>query len=316
MYQHVTAEERVAPVIPSERTETWLGIFGRIGAIVLRNPQAVIGFTILGVFVVMAVFAPLVAPYDPNATDALPSAPPASDHLLGTTSYGQDILSQLIWGARQTLIIAFVAGLAATLFSVLVGVSAAYLGGLVDHVLSLFTDIFLVIPALPLMIIIAAYAKGGGMWVLIFVIAVTGWSFGARQLRPQALSFRSRDFLESARVRGESSAYIIVFELLPNMVSLIVAIFLGAALYAVLAAAGLQFIGLGNVNELSWGTMLYWGENNEALLTGAPWWIIAPGACIALLGASIALINYAVDELANPALRGRRRKRARRPADS
>jgi peptide/nickel transport system permease protein len=260
----------------------------------------------------MAVFAPLIAPYNPHGTDFLPSATPSRDHLFGTTSYGQDILSQVIWGARQTLIIGGLAGLAATLLSVLVGVTAAYLGGIADHILSVFVDIFLVIPALPLMIIIAAYAKGGGMWVLIGVIAVTGWSFGARQIRPQALSLRNRDFLESARVRGESSFYIILFELLPNMISLTVAIFLGAALYAVLAAAGLQFIGLGNADEISWGTMLYWGENNEALMTGSPLWIMIPGGCIALLGASVALINYAVDELGNPSLRVARRKRGRR----
>ena len=113
-------------------------------------------------------------------------------------------------------------------------------------------------------------------------------------------------------MRGENSAYIILFEVLPNMVSLIVAIFLGAALYAILAAAGLQFIGLGNPNDMSWGTMLYWGENNEALMTGSPLWIVAPGTCIALLGAAVAFINYAVDELANPALRGARRKRAKK----
>lgn len=259
----------------------------------------------------MALFAPLIAPYNPTAQTFLPTLGPSSHHLLGTTNLGEDIFSQLVWGTRETLIIGAVAGGLATAVAVLVGVTAAYLGGIVDNVLSSITDIFLVIPALPLMIIIAAFAQGGGMWVLIAVIAVTGWSYGARQLRPEALSLRNRDFLESARVRGENSAYVILFEVLPNMTSLIVAIFLGAALYAVLAAAGLQFIGLGNPGDLSWGTMLYWGENNEALLSGSPLWIIAPGACIALLGAAVALINYAVDEIGNPALRAKRRKRVR-----
>jgi peptide/nickel transport system permease protein len=310
MYPEVALTEDTARVQSGPRAP-WLARPGRVLRLILSNRKATLGFLILGVFTVMAVFAPMIAPYDPNATDFLPTMPPSHDHLLGTTSQGQDIFSQLIWGSRQTLLIGGIAGLAATALSVLVGVTAAYLGGLVDHVLSLITDVFLVIPALPLMIVIAAYAQGSGMWVLIAVIAVTGWSFGARQIRPQALSLRNRDFLESARVRGENSAYIILFEVLPNMVSLIVAIFLGAALYAVLAAAGLQFIGLGNADEISWGTMLYWGENNEALLAGAPLWIMAPGACIALLGASVALINYAVDELANPALRTTRRKRGR-----
>lgn len=312
MYQHVTLEEQAVPVVPPRRTIPILGILQRIAAAISANRKAVLGVLILGVFVAMAIFAPLIAPYSPNDTNFPQTAPPSSAHLLGTNSYGEDIFSQLVWGARETLLIGGIAGLLATVLAVLIGVSAAYLGGMKDHVLSAVTDIFLVIPALPLMIIIAAYAKSGGMWVLIGVIAITGWSFGARQIRPQALSLRNRDFLESARVRGENSVYIILFEILPNMVSLIVAIFLGAALYAVLAAAGLQFIGLGNPADLSWGTMLYWAENNEALQSGAPWWIIAPGACIALLGASVALVNYAVDEIANPALRGARRKRGRR----
>jgi len=191
-----------------------------------------------------------------------------------------------------------------------VGVSAAYLGGLWNHVLNLFTDVFLVIPTLPLMIVVAAYAGSGGVAVLIAVIVITGWSYGARQLRSQALSLRNREFLEAARVRGERSLYIIVFEVLPNMTSLIVAIFLGAALYSVLAAAGLQFIGLGDPNDLSWGTMLYWAQANGALLAGSPIWVLAPGICIALLGAAFALLNYAFDELSNPALRPVRRKKA------
>lgn len=312
MYPNVVLEDGALPVTQSKRRAGWLGALGRMASVVITNRKAALGVLILAIFIAMAIFAPLLAPYNPRSTDFLPSAPPSHDHLLGTTSYGQDILSQLVWGARETLLIGGIAGLVATILAVLVGVSAAYLGGVADHVLSVFVDIFLVIPALPLMIIIAAYAKGGGMWVLIGVIVITGWSFGARQIRPQALSLRNRDFLEAARVRGENSAFIILFELLPNMISLTVAIFLGAALYAILAAAGLQFIGLGNPDEISWGTMLYWGENNEALMTGTAYWIIAPGACIALLGASVALVNYAVDELANPALRIRRRKRGRR----
>lgn len=307
----VFSQDTAKPPLPVRERSPWLGRIGRVASTISSNRKALAGVLILAVFTVMAIFAPLIAPYDPNAKIFLPSDTPSGAHLLGTTSFGQDIFSQVVWGARQTLIIGGVAGLLTTALAVLVGVTSAYLGGLVDHILSVFVDIFLVIPALPLMIIIAAYAQGGGQWVLIGVIVVTGWSFGARQIRPQALSLRNRDFLESARVRGENSAYVILFEVLPNMISLIVAIFLGAAIYAILSAAGLQFIGLGNPDEISWGTMLYWGENNEALMTGSPLWIVIPGGCIALLGASVALINYAVDELANPALRTTRRKRAR-----
>ena len=136
-----------------------------------------------------------------------------------------------------------------------------------------------------------------------------GWSYGARQLRSQTLSLRKRDFLEAARVRGERESYVIVHEILPTMTSLILASFLGAALYAVLFAAGLQFIGLGDPNSQSWGTMLYWAENNEALGAGMPYWAIMPGVCVALLGAAFALLNYAFDEISSPALRLRKLER-------
>ena len=161
------------------------------------------------------------------------------------------------------------------------------------------------------MIIVGTYLNNRGLLVLIAVIVITGWSYGARQLRSQALSLRNREFLEAARARGERSLYIIVFEVLPNMTSLIVAIFFGVALYAVLAAAGLQFIGLGDPNSLSWGTMLYWAQANGALLAGSPAWVLAPGLCIAALGAAFALINYAFDEISNPALRPRRARAGR-----
>jgi peptide/nickel transport system permease protein len=284
-------------------------VLANVGRAVLSNRKAMSGAVALTVFALVAVFAPVIAPYDPHALDFDPILGPSRAHLLGTTGNGQDIFSQLVWSTRESLLLAVAAGVMATVISVVVGVSAAYLGGASDHVLNLFTDVFLVIPTLPLMIVVAAYAKSGGVWVLIAVIVITGWSYGARQLRSQALSLRNREFLEAARVRGERSLYIIVFEVLPNMTSLIVAIFLGAALYAVLAAAGLQFIGLGDTNDLSWGTMLYWAEHNGALLAGSPLWVLAPGLCIAALGGAFALLNYAFDEISNPALRPIKKKR-------
>jgi len=264
------------------------GIAGTLASALLSNRKALAGAAVLAAFTLIAIFAPVISPYDPHALQFEPILGPSRAHLLGTTGNGQDIFSQLMWSTRESLLLAVVAGIMATVIAVVVGVSAAYLGGLWDHVLNLVTDVFLVIPTLPLMIVVAAYAASGGS---------------------QALSLRNREFLEAARVRGERSLYIILFEVLPNMTSLIVAIFLGAALYAVLAAAGLQFIGLGDTNALSWGTMLYWAQANGALLAGSPLWVLAPGICIALLGAAFALLNYAFDEIANPALRPVRRKR-------
>jgi len=172
--------------------------------------------------------------------------------------------------------------------------------------------VLLVIPLFPLLIVIAAYAHGEGTLVLITAITLTSWSYTARQLRSQALTLRNRDFLEAARVRGERKLYVIVMEVIPTMTSLIVASFLTNALYAVLLSSSLQFIGLGDPNTVSWGTTLYWAQNNAALQTGEPLWAIAPGFCIALLGAAFALLNYAFDEIGNPALRPvRRSKRVR-----
>jgi peptide/nickel transport system permease protein len=286
---------------------------GGLIAAVRSNRKAMVGVVLLLVFVVLAAVPQLFTSiHNPDAHQFDLGLPPSSEHWLGTTAFGQDIYAQLIYGTRETLVIAVVVGFFATTLSVLIGVSAAYLGGLADSSLSAMTDVFLVVPTFPLIIVIAAYAGKGNLGVIIGVLVITGWSYGARQLRAQALSLRNRDFLESARVRGERRSYIIVCEVLPTMTSLILATFLGTALYAVLTAAGLQFIGLGDSSSLSWGTMLHWAQNNGALQSGQPLWVVAPGLCIALLGASFALLNYAFDEISNPALRPIRRSRVKR----
>jgi peptide/nickel transport system permease protein len=281
----------------------------------LSSRKAVAGMVIFLIFCVLAIAPQLFTDVrQPNRLAFAPSLAPSGAHWLGTTSLGQDIWAQLVYGTRQSLVIALVAGFFATVLAVLIGVSAAYLGGLADDFLSLLTNLFLVLPTFPLIIVLATYAGRGTLLVILVVLVLTGWSYGANQLRAQTLSLRNRDFLEAARVRGERRSYIIVFEVLPTMTSLIVANFLGAALYSVLTAAGLQFLGLGDPNSNSWGTMLYWSQNQQALQTGMPLWSIAPGLCVALLGVSFALINYAFDEISNPALRPiRRRRRAHRP---
>jgi len=285
-------------------------------AAIRRSRKAQVGLVILLVFCIVAVVPGLFTSVrHPNALQFTPRLGPSGEHWLGTTSLGQDIWAQLVYGTRQSLVIAVVAGLFATVLSVLVGVTAAYLGGLPDDVLSMITSVFLVIPTFPLIIIFATYAGKSTLIVVLIVLVVTGWSYGANQMRAQMLSLRNREFLESARVRGERRTYIIFAEALPTMTSLIVAIFLGAALYSLLTAAGLQFIGLGDPDSSSWGTMLYWSESQSALQTGMPLWSIAPGLCVALLRVSFALINYAFDEISNPALRPVRRRHVKRARD-
>jgi peptide/nickel transport system permease protein len=284
----------------------------RIGRAVRSNRKATAGTVLLVIFILVALFPGVIAHDSPTLDVYKPHLGLSFAHLLGTTAYGQDMFAQLVWGTQNVMIIAFTAGLATTAIAVLVGIAAAYLGGWWDACLSVLTDVLLVIPLFPLLIVIAGYAQGGSTLVLIVVITATSWSYTARQLRSQALTMRGRDFLEAARARGERKLYIIVVEVIPTMTSLIVASFLTNALYAVLFASSLQFIGLGDPNTQSWGTMLYWAENNAALQTGQPMWAIAPGACIAALGAAFALLNYAFDEIGNPALRPVRRKRVTR----
>ncbi len=286
----------------------------RMGKAIRSNRKATWGAGLLLLFCVISAFPGLFAYDSPNAIAYRVSLGPSLHHLLGTTGLGQDMWAQIIFGARPVLEIAFGVGLAATGIAVLIGVAAAYLGGFWDAVLNVLTDVLLVIPLFPLLIVIAGYLHSAGTLVMIAVITFTGWSYTARQLRSQALSLRKRDFLEAARVRGERPLYIVVVEIIPTMTSLIVASFLTNALYAVLFSTSLQFIGLGDPSQVSWGTMLRAAQNNEAFQTGQSLWIIAPGLCIVGLGAAFALLNYAFDEVGNPALRPLRliHKRAQR----
>ena len=278
---------------------------------VLGNRKAAAGALILLVIAFVAAFPGVIAPDDPQATIYPANLLPSPTHLLGTTQIGQDVFSQLIWSTRLTLVVTLIVSVIATLISMIVGVTAAYVGGVTDRVLTVTTDVFLILPVLPLLILLAAYLPPG-VTSLVIVLLITSWAFQARQLRSQGLSIRNRDFLVAARVRGERPLYIILVEIVPTMASLLAASFLALAVYVVGFAASLQFLGLGNSGELMWGTMLYNAQQAAALEAGNPWWALAPGAAVALLGAGFALLNYAFDEIGNPALRPVRRRRLAR----
>jgi peptide/nickel transport system permease protein len=269
----------------------------------LHNRRALIGAIILLFFCAVALLAPLIVPYSPTTVEFTPSLPPSSDHLLGTTINGQDILSQLIWGARASLFVALVAGALITLVQLVMGIFAGYVGGLIDTAATAITNVFLVFPSLPLLIILAAYLRGGSLLVLIAVIVITGWAWGAKVLRAQSIALRDRPFVRAARISGEGRWHIVLTHIVPNMLGIMVSNFFGAALFAVLAEAGLEFIGLGNLNSVTWGTMLYRADTGGALLLGQWVWLFVPGLCLALLGTALGLLNFAVDEIANPRLR-------------
>lgn len=271
-----------------------------------NDRRAVVGAAILILLGLMALLAPLLAQHSPSQLSNDTWLRPNSQHWLGTTALGQDVFSQLLYGSRLSLLVGLVTGLIATVISVIVGLASAFFGGIVDDILSGITNIFLVLPGLPLVIVAAAYLQVSGVVPVIAVISFTGWAWGARVLRSQALSLRDRDFVQAAIAGGEGPLRVIFAEILPNMVGLIAANFFGAALYAVLAEAGLEFLGVGDVSQVTWGTMLYWAQSSQALLQGAWPWIATPGLCIAALGTAFALLNFAVDEVANPRLRSER----------
>lgn len=267
------------------------------------NRKVTIGLVIVLFFVVVALIGPLFIHVDPNApgNDLLQGPSPA--HLLGTTLVGQDVLAQVVIGSQLSLTLGFITGIITTIVSVAVGLISGYFGGLIDEIFSLFSNVFLVLPTLPLAIVLAAFLPHTGSFAIGFVIVVTGWSWGARVLRAQTMSMRSRDFVEAARAGGEGWFRVIFFEIFPNESAIVAAELLGTIIYAILAEASLEFLGLGNISNVSWGTMFYWAANNDALLQGAWWWIVPPGLCIALLGAGLAFVNFGMDEIANPRLR-------------
>jgi peptide/nickel transport system permease protein len=275
-------------------------VFGRVWATVWAERKARIGLAVLGAMILVALLAPVIAPYSPADAGFPRSLPPGTAHLLGTTGSGQDALSQLLWGARVSLLVGFSAGALATIVAIVVGLLSGYLRGVADELLSFVTNLVLVIPALPLMIVLAAYLAGGGVGV---VVVVTSWATGARVIRSQTATLRSRDFIALAQFGGERLHRIIFREVLPNMTSLVAASFCAAATAAVLGEAALEFLGLGDPSTVSWGTMLYWAQNSGALITGQWALVLAPGLCIALLAASLSLINFGVDALSNPRLR-------------
>ncbi|MBT2486852.1 MULTISPECIES: ABC transporter permease [unclassified Microbacterium] len=277
--------------------------FGRMIGTLWSNGKARLGLCILALFVLVAVFAPLLAPYGPKENDFERNADASAAHWLGTTAAGEDVLSQLIYGAQVSLLVGFAAGILSTIVAILVGLTWGYMRGFGGEVVGFIVNLFLVIPGLPLMIVIAAYLQNGGILMIIAVIVVTGWAWGARVLRSQTQSLRGNDFVTSAQFSGDSRARIIFREILPNMTSIIAGTLFGAATAAILAEAGLEFLGLGDSSIVSWGTMLYWAQNSNSLLTGQWLLLFAPGLCIALLALSLTLINFGVDGISNPRLR-------------
>lgn len=272
------------------------------------NRRAQLGLSILGAFVLLGLVGPLFVD-DAGAYVAIPYLEPSLAHPFGTTGQGQDVLAQTLVGTRASLFNGLIVGLAVVLVGAAVGVTAGYFGGRVDDALSLAVNVLLVVPSLPLAIVIAAYLPPGPFTVALVLVA-TGWAWNARVLRVQTLSLRERDFVLAAKVGGEPHWRIIFVEMMPNMGPILLTQLVGATTYAIGAQVGLEFLGLGDVGAVTWGSNLYWASNDQALLTGAWWTFVPTGTCIALVGFALSLLNTSVDEATNPALRVERSWRA------
>ena len=272
--------------------------------LLLGNPKSRFGFALVGFMVVVAVIAPWISVSNPTDFNILAThQAPSWHHLFGTTDQGSDIFSQVVLGTRRSLILGAAAALLATTLAASLGILAAYSGGIIDEVVNFLTNVFLVIPTIPLLIVISSYLKARGMTTMILVLGLTLWSFEARILRGQALSLKSRDFVQAAKVAGESTWRIVFGELMPNMISRIAAAFVLVFYIALLVDAGLEFLGLGDTSHVSWGMVLYWAQTNSTVLQGEWWPFLFPGLALVLTVVGLVFLLAGIDEISNPRLR-------------
>jgi peptide/nickel transport system permease protein len=281
-------------------------------ALLLRNPKSRVGLILVGFMVVVALISPWISVSNPTDFNLLAARQaPSWNHLFGTTDQGSDIFSQVTLGARRSLVLGAAAALLATVLATVLGILAAYFGVIVDEVVNFLTNIFLVIPTIPLLIVISGYLKARGMTTMILVLGLTLWAFEARILRGQALSLKSRDFVQAAKVAGESTRRIVFGELVPNMISRIAAAFVLVFYVALLVDAGLEFLGLGDSTHVSWGMTLYWAQTNSAVLQGEWWPFLYPGLALVITVVGLVFLLAGIDEVSNPRLRSEGRRRGR-----
>jgi peptide/nickel transport system permease protein len=281
--------------------------------LLLGSPKARVGLGVLLGMVLLALLAPLLVPASKATEFSLLDARqhPSLQHVFGTTDQGTDVFAQVAWGARRSLLLGAAAGAIATVLATTLGLFAAYVGGIVDDILNLITNVFFVIPTIPLLIDITAFLHTRGLLTMTLVIACTLWAFEARILRAQALTLKNRDFILAAKVAGESTRRIVFGELLPNMISRIAAAFVLVFYIAILVAAGLEFLGLGDLQKASWGVALYWATVNSSMLQGEWWAFVFPGLAIGFTVLGLTLVLAGIDEVSNPRLRAERVRRRR-----
>ena len=282
------------------------GKLKEFGKAVRKNKWAMTGSIILLFFLLLAVFGPIIIPFSTmefgEVEDML--LPPSSQHWLGTDDMGRDVLANLISGARISLLIGVVATALSMIIGTLIGIVAGYFGRGIDNLLMRFTDFFLVIPWLPLMMVLAAIL-GTSLWNIIFVIGITSWAGTARVVRAQTLSVKERQFIERTVSIGAGSFHIMFRHILPNVFPLVFANTVLVAAVAIVSETTLSFLGLGDPTMASWGMMLHYAFEGGATAAGAYWYYLPPGICVVLVVLAFTLLGYAFDEILNPKLRER-----------
>ena len=272
---------------------------------ILRNKLSLAGLIIILFFVILAVFAPvLVGPYQSFLNLFPGNLPPSSSHLLGTDRDGKDILNVLVYGSQISLLIGFVASLAAMILGTSLGLIAGYYGRITDQVLSRITDFFLVVPWLPFVLVIVSIL-GRGLVTIVLAIALVSWPTTTRVIRSQVLSLKERQFIERARAVGAGKGYILARHILPNVMPLVWAEAVLTVSSAIFTEAFLSFFGLGPQGIETWGQMVNYAYGASALLTGKWWWFLPPGVCITVLVLGFAMLGYGIEEILNPALKRR-----------
>jgi len=266
-----------------------------------------LGVGILAFFIFISIFANYLSNYPIEATKGDLKdrfMPPSVKYWLGTDDVGRDLATQIMYGGRISLLIGFLAALISGGIGTLIGLTAGYFGGLKEDILMRATDIMMVIPGLPFMIVLAAIL-GTSFWNIIFVIAITGWTGTARVVRSQVLSLKERPFIESVRAIGAGDDRIIFLHILPNVFPLIVAQMVLRIGSAIIMEASLSFLGLGDPINISWGMILHWAFSCGALSGNYWWYLIPPGICITLVALGFTFVGYALDQIVNPRIRRR-----------
>ena len=258
---------------------------------ILTNTKAKIGFSIILFFVLIAIFAPAIAPYNPKSIEFMPWEKPSPAHPLGVNSYGQDLFSQVVHGTRVTLMVGIFAGLITSLIGVAVGLISGYMAGILGDILMRAVDVLLALPSLAVMIVIASFIQDMRILGTIIIIGSLSWLWMARSIRSQTLSEAQRDYVDAAKALGMGSVEIMFREILPNIFPVVTANMVMVITASMLTEASMSFLGIGDPTLISWGKMLAIAFDNSAIIYKAWWWMIPPGLCISTLGYSFILIG-------------------------